>query len=86
MVKYNYNEIKPQLFTEKGNLMFMKIQKKAHKLLNTAGAFTMVNLLNNTIGDGWLMIGCVERLVEINEIREVTNDDTNELDRVFVKF
>ncbi len=68
---YNYQTQKPNLFTEEGQVMFLKVRDKAKKLLTIAGAFRQHEVLNDLTGDGWDMIACVDRLVELGEIEEI---------------
>lgn len=68
---YKYHEVKPRLFTESGQVMFLRIRDTAHKLLHEAGAFQMDRVMVGT-GSTWDMIACVDRMVELGEIRELT--------------
>ncbi len=66
--------------------MFIKIRDKAQTLLKTAGAFTMGKVIIGCGGgDSWDMLACVDRLVELGEIREVTSGNVAGQDRVFVE-
>lgn len=78
---YNYQTERPTLFTEEGQIVFLKIRDKAHELLKKSGAFKLSNVIT---GDTWLAMVCVDRLVELAEIREVTNATICGQDRVFV--
>lgn len=72
---YNYQTERPKLFTEEGQIMFMKIRDKAHKLLKEAGAFSAGHVTGaGGSGDSWTMIACIDRLVELGEIIELTDD------------
>jgi hypothetical protein len=69
---YNYLNQKPNLFTEDGQIMFLKIRDNAKRLLDESGAFRLSNVIRNCgRGDSWDMLACVDRLVELKEIREV---------------
>jgi hypothetical protein len=39
MNKYTYESFKEKLFTDEGQLDFLKVRDKVHKLLDIAGAF-----------------------------------------------
>lgn len=68
---YNYQTEKKRLFTEEGQEMFIKIRDKAKALLEVAGCFRMDAVMKTT-GDTWMMLACVDRMVEMKEIVEVT--------------
>lgn len=83
---YNYDEIKPRLFDDEGQRLFLKIRDKAQELLKVAGAFRMQECLSHSERDTWTLLACVDRLVELGEIRELTIEHhVAGQDRVFVK-
>jgi hypothetical protein len=70
---YNYETQRNELFTESGQRLFLKIRDKANELLNTAGAFRMQEVMTGYgSGSTWDMLACVDRMVELGEIREVS--------------
>ena len=71
---YNYQNEKSKIFTEDGQVIFLKIRDKTQQLLKQSGAVMMSNILNGITGDSWLHLACVDRLVELGEIKEITND------------
>ncbi len=82
---YNYETQKKNLFTEEGMTLFFKISKKVDELLETAGAFQMSKIFT-AAGDTWSQQACVDHLVSLGELKEVT--DKNKVMgqyRVFVK-
>jgi hypothetical protein len=81
---YNYQTEKPKIFTEDGQETFLKIRDKVHHLLKQSGAVMMQNAISGVTGDVWLHLACVDRLVELKEIREITKDDVAGQYRVFV--
>jgi hypothetical protein len=81
---YNYETQKSNIFTEDGQVMFLKIRDKAHELINVAGAFMMAEVIRGCSGESWDMLACVDRLVELGEIREVTGENVPGQCRVFV--
>jgi hypothetical protein len=84
-MSYNYAEMKSGLFTEQGQVRFLKVRDKAHELLALSGAVRMDKLFVNS-GDSWEQLAYVDRLVELAELREVTPDGgVAGQDRVFVK-
>lgn len=70
---YDYQAERSKLFTEKGQLDFLKVRDASKELLKIAGAFRQCELLNRAglTGDSWFMIACVDRLVELGEIEEL---------------
>jgi len=83
---YAYETEKPKIFTERGQFAFIAIRDWAHKTLRDAGAFRMQEAMAVASGDSWLMLACVDRLVELREIRELTKQgDVPGQHRVFVK-
>ena len=81
---YQYELEKPKLFNEVAQREFLKVRDRAHKLLKEAGAFMMSSALKNVSGDSWLMMAYVDRLVELGEIREITDSRVAGQHRVFV--
>lgn len=82
---YKYETEKPNLFTEQGQEMFLAIRDKSKKLLEQAGSFTMEKVISGQSGSVWQMLACVDRLVEIGEIKEVTDkNNVAAQNRVFI--
>ena len=82
---YNYEEIKPKLFIEAHQRLFLEIRDKVYYLLRETGVAKMGFVLKGLSGDIWLMMACIDRLVELGEIREVFHGDCASQDRIFVK-
>jgi len=83
---YDYQTEKPKLFTDEGQRLFLKIRDKVKRLLGAAGAFRLGNAMQNISGDGWTIIACVDRLVELDEIRELHRSvSVDGQDRVFIE-
>lgn len=72
-MSYNYETMKPDLFTERGVDMLMKIKDQVGRLLFTAGAFTTEKVTRTVTGDSWLMVACLDYLVEKGEIDLVSD-------------
>ena len=72
-MSYNYETVKPDLFTERGVEMLMKVKDQVGRLLFTAGAFTMEKVTRTVTGDSWLMLACLDYLVEKGEIDLVSD-------------
>ena len=82
---YNYEEIKPKLFIEAHQRLFLEIRDKVHGHLSETGVAKMGFILNGVSGDSWVMMACVDRLVELGEIRELLLRDVASQDRIFIK-
>lgn len=81
---YNYKNEKQKIFTEEGQRDFLKVRDYAGKLLKQSGAFMMPYAFEGVGGDAWFLMACVDRLVELGEIREVTPANVSGQRRVFV--
>ncbi len=83
---YNYETEKPRLFTDEGQRMFLKIRDHANELLAKAGAARCQELMDGSGGgDSWQMLACVDRLVELGELREIKYGDCAGQYRIFTK-
>lgn len=82
---YSYQTQKPNLFTDDGQRMFLKVRDRSKKLLEESGAFMLGNVIRDCGGgDSWNMLACVDRLMELGEIREIEQGNTPTQCRVFV--
>ena len=81
---YNYQEQKKNVFTEDGQVTFLKIRDNVKNLLKQAGAVSMDRAIRVASGDSWTMMACVDRLVELGEIRELQIGRVAGQDRIFV--
>lgn len=83
---YQYNEVKPRLFTDDGQRMFLRVRDFVNATLKTAGAVRMQEAMGAAgSGDSWTMLACVDRLAELGEIRELPQSDVAGQHRVFVR-
>lgn len=83
---YNYKREREKLFTDEGQRIFIQIRDHAHDLIETAGAFSMARATGKCAGgDSWMLLACVDRLVELGEIVEVPRADVPGQLRVFVR-
>ena len=83
VMSYSYSEERPKLFSEKGSMLYIAIRDRVNRLLKEAGAVRMAEATQDFTGDGWLMMACLDRMVEMGEIKEVTDDDVFGQDRIF---
>lgn len=79
-MSYDYEKEKQNI----DNVMLASITATAQTLLDTSGSFTFPYVTREIHGKLWSMIACVDYLVEIGFIREITNKDIL-AERVFVK-
>lgn len=83
-MSYEYQNEKFELFTDDGQRMFLAIRDKVHRLLKDAGCFRMQEAMNAAGGgSSWTMLACVDRLVELGEIREVIQNNVAGQRRIF---
>jgi hypothetical protein len=73
---YQYQVERPKLFTEDGQRMFLAIRDRAAQLIAEAGAVRLDKAIASQCGDSWVMLACMDRLVELGELREVTEPDS----------
>ena len=84
-MSYNYEKEKPKLFIEAHQRLFLEIRDRVHGFLDETGVAKMGFILQGSSGDSWVMMACVDRLVELGEIKEVFHGDCVDQDRIFVK-
>lgn len=84
MSNYNYEEIRPELFTEEGVELLMKMRDISGKLLFQAGAYTFEKVTRTITGDTWLMMAALDYMVERKEIRMVY-EPSNTMNRVYTR-
>jgi len=81
---YKYEELKAKLFTDEGQRTFLAMRDRAKLLLKEAGAMTMEAAIRAGSGDSWLLLACVDRMVELGEIREIPQIGVCGQHRIFV--
>ena len=82
---YSYKVEREELFTEKGQVMFLQIRDRVNMLLKQAGAVRITEAIANTTGSSWQMLACIDRLIELGELHEITGKDVAGQYRVFVR-
>ena len=82
---YDYQTEKPRIFAEDNQQDFLKVRDNVQRLLGIAGAVRMSEAIQGISGSSWFQLACVDRLVELGEIREITGEDVAGQDRVFVR-
>lgn len=86
-MSYTYTELRPSLFTEKGQVVFLAIRDTTNHLLRFSGAARMQEILRDVpvTSDNWTEMAAVDRMIELKEIREITGPNVMGQHRVFVK-
>jgi hypothetical protein len=86
MSGYSYEAERYKVFTDEGQRTFLKVRDKAAKLLEEAGAVRSGKLLMiSGANDTWELMACMDRLIELGEIKEITGPEVWGQDRIFVK-
>lgn len=80
---YNYEDKKESLFTDEGQRVFLKVRDTVNKHLQQSGAVRLQEAISTTSGDSWRRIACLDRMVELGEVREVTSLNTASQYRIF---
>jgi hypothetical protein len=83
---YNYSKEREAIFTEEGQREFLIIRDRFQKLLKLVGAVRMQEgaFGSQVTGSTWKTMAYVDRLVELGEIREITQPDVPGQHRVFI--
>lgn len=85
-MSYDYQKEKSGLFTEEMQKTFLEVRDRIHKLMDLAGVVTMEKAMQGSTGCTWKTMACVDRLVELNEIREVKYGPCPGQYRIFIKY
>ena len=82
---YSYEAEKKKIFTEKGQVLFIGIRDNVKAMIKTSGAVTMGHAMSLPSGaaDSWEMMACIDRMVELKELREIKTSGAGQ-DRIFV--
>ena len=81
---YNYEVEKESLLaSDSGVKMFLKINNTAMETIKRCGVVYMSDAIAGNYGSTWKMFACIDRLVELGEIREITQGDVDQMNRIF---
>jgi len=83
-MSYVYETQRPNIFTEEGQRLFLKIRDNTQALLKQAGAVRLQEMISGSCGDSWDMLACVDRMVELGELHEIRQENCAAQHRVFV--
>ena len=81
---YKYEAVRESIFTESGQRMFLSIRDNVNDILAKAGAVRMREAISGQSGDSWLMLACVDWMVELGELKEITPAGEAGQHRIFV--
>lgn len=82
---YEYSEQKPYVFTDQGSRDVIRVFRFADGCFKFSGAATAGVLMNKAeTSSSWEKMACVDRLVEMGEIREIPQAGCFWQHRVFV--
>lgn len=82
---YDYQTERPQLFTEPGQIVLLKIRDQAFKLCAESGCARADKIMAKAGGDSWLLLAAIDRLVEIGDLREINYGRCAGQHRIFVR-
>lgn len=85
---YKYEDLKSTVQTDKGQRRLLEIRDFVFRQLESSVAVTMGKAMSppGVSGDSWKQMACVDKLVELDEIREVIQPGfVRGQDRIFVK-
>lgn len=75
-MSYVYEAEKKIVFTDNGQREFLRVRDFCKRMIQQAGAVQAGKAMSQAnLGDSWSMMACVDRLVELGELREVTDPD-----------
>jgi len=72
---YNYTVEKPRIFTEEGQVIFLKIRDRINEFIKTSGAFRADKVLSNITGTSFQHRACLDRMIELGEIVCLSSDE-----------
>jgi len=82
---YTYSDLKHTTLNDDGQRRFLKVRDHVTDLLRKAGAVSMESAMSVVSGGSWEAMACVDRMVELGEIREIEQKDCAGQHRIFVK-
>jgi hypothetical protein len=83
---YSYETQKNELFTESGSVMFTKIRDKVKSMIEENGCFMLSKAISGIGGDSFTMLACIDRLVELSEIKRASEKGTRTQEIVYIKY
>lgn len=78
---YEYQTERPKLFTEEGQVALLSVRDQAASLIAKSGAFQLNKI--RLSGDSWFMLACIDRLVELKELRCIGPENVISQNKVY---
>ena len=83
-MSYSYEEQRPEVFTEAGQLVFLKVRDLMYHHCKLSGAVDWNSATKGVGGGSWLQSACIDRLIEIGEF-ELAYDPGVTQYRIYIK-
>jgi hypothetical protein len=68
---YDYQSQKHLLFTDEGQRTFLKLRDRVLCLIEKTGAIRCQEALREYLGDSFLALAILDRMIELGEIRKI---------------
>jgi len=81
---YSYSQERLWVLSPEGQRALSKVRDHVLRLLNEAGACQLGRVLG-VIGDNWHSMACVDRMLELGELREISQGNVAGQYRIFVR-
>lgn len=82
---YDYKAVRSNLFTDDGQRLFLQIRDNTKRLIAESGAAMAENCWKGCTGSTWNFMACLDRMVELGELREISPEECAGQHRVFIK-
>lgn len=80
---YSYKKSKSDACDPDNQLLFLAVRDKAKELTKVSGVFKIRAITTSVEGDVDTTMACVDRLVELGEVVDLTSEGTSQVNRVF---
>lgn len=81
---YSYQDVRPWLFTEEGQVALLKVRDRAFALCDQAGACVGFKAFKGvSVGDTDRMLSILDRLVELGDLVQVTGPEAWGQDAIY---
>lgn len=84
MDTYNYATQRPFVFTQEGQEMLLKFRDRAREHIERSGAVCYAAITVGSTGSSWDALACVDRLVELGDLRRIGGELLKVYDEVFI--
>lgn len=82
---YKYDDMKAKLFSDEGQRKFLQVRDKINSIIPASGCIRLGEVMTNIGGDSWIIMACVDRMVELGELVEIKYENSIAQKRIFVK-